>query len=113
MNLSLFSLELGKCCNCGTQDSLINYMSCECAKESRGEIAYKEGGILKDHFLRQGGDNSSGCKRKNKIYSHDFAKIDVERRCSALCGKCGSRRFIRESSVRCRCHNECGNCIVQ
>lgn len=97
LNLSLFSPKLGKCCDCGTRDCLTTNTACDCAKACGGEIAYEQGGILKDRFLRQDIYNSSSSKRtKDSLYRK-------RRSCT----------FIRECSVRCRCHNKCGNRVVQ
>jgi hypothetical protein len=86
VNMSLFSPSLRNCCDCETWDCLLADMPCECAKALGGEIAYEKGGILKDCFLLQGIYNSK---------------------------KPGPRKFIRECSMRCRCHHECGNRVVQ
>jgi hypothetical protein len=86
VNMSLFSPSLTNCCDSGTQDCLTIDMPCECAKASGGEIAYNESGIFKDRFFLQG--------------TYDSKKHEP-------------RKFIRECSVRCRCHHECGNRVVQ
>lgn len=106
LNLSLFSPKLGFCCNCETRDCLTSLHSCECGRASGGDIAYTEGGILKDHFLDQGAYNSSIKTKKSSS-----SNVGVGGR--VFYGKQVSRTFIRECSVRCGCHSECGNRVVQ
>ena len=107
LRLSLYSPNLGSCCNCETYDCLTSPNSCECGRASGGNIAYREGGILKDRFLDPGVHNSSNKRRKNLTSSKPGMGGRV------MYGNRVSRTFIRECSVRCRCHNKCGNRIVQ
>lgn len=107
LRLSLYSPNLGSCCNCETYDCLTSPNSCECGRASGGNIAYREGGILKDRFLDPGVHNSSNKRRKNSTSSKPGMRGRI------MYGNRVSRTFIRECSVRCRCHKKCGNRVVQ
>jgi len=66
LNLGLFSPKLRSCCNCGTLDCVMACVLCDCGRALGGEIAYEEGGILKDSFLPKGVHSSNGNKRMKK-----------------------------------------------
>lgn len=86
---------------------------CECAKESGGEFAYGEGGILKDRYLQEGITDSNCCKKKQGCYCTEISEIDVAGSGRAMFSGHVPRTFIRECSVKCRCHHKCGNRVVQ
>lgn len=110
LDRSLYPIRPGDSCKCGPRDCLTAPVPCECATESGGEFAYGEDGLLRDCYLQQGISDCSSCKIPGGCYCLDVPRVDARGR-----GKASpiQRTFIRECSVKCGCHQKCGNRVVQ
>lgn len=107
---SLSTLSEGFYCSCPSGDCLTTTSCCECAKAANsGGLAYKAGGLLKDSILQQRIIDAYDCTSKQSCYCTELCRVEAV----VTCVSHRSPVFISECNVKCGCHSDCGNRVVQ
>jgi hypothetical protein len=103
VNPTLSDLGPGVFCLCSSRNCLTAGHPCACMSVSGSGFAYMEGGLLKDSFLHQSISDSTYCKEERSCWCTNLGDYQGHPR----------RSFITECNVKCRCHSDCGNRVVQ
>lgn len=99
---TLQSLRPGDFCICSPECLGANG-TCACQSSPRGGVAYSEGGQLEDAYLEpRNEEDAHYCKKGARCFNGD-----------SVCRGHVGRLFVKECNVKCRCHRDCGNRVVQ
>ncbi|XP_023537142.1 histone-lysine N-methyltransferase SUVR4-like [Cucurbita pepo subsp. pepo] len=114
VSISMARISEDECCSSCSGDCLSSSYPCACARETGGDFAYTQEGLLKEEFLNQ--CMSMGCepKKEHLFYCEDCpierSKNDWKpERCKGHL----LRKFIKECWSKCGCDMQCGNRVVQ
>ncbi|XP_019096294.1 PREDICTED: histone-lysine N-methyltransferase SUVR4-like [Camelina sativa] len=114
VHVSLARISDEDCCANCKGDCLSADLPCACARETSGEYAYTNGGLLKEKFLDTCLKMKKEPDRFHKFYCKD---CPLERdHDNGTYGKCDGhliRKFIKECWRKCGCAMHCGNRVVQ
>ncbi|CAH2055119.1 unnamed protein product, partial [Thlaspi arvense] len=114
LHVSLARISDEDCCANCKGDCLSADFPCACARETGGEFAYTNEGLLKEKFLDTCLKMKKAPETFHKFYCQD---CPLERdNDSGTHGKCDGhliRKFIKECWRKCGCDMLCGNRVVQ
>lgn len=114
VHISLARISDEDCCSNCSGDCLSLSIPCACTRETGGEFAYTQQGLLKEEFLSACMSMKKGPCEEHLVYCQD---CPIERSNNEYCPeKCKGhivRKFIKECWRKCGCSMQCQNRIVQ
>ncbi|KAH7571825.1 hypothetical protein ACOSQ2_014899 [Xanthoceras sorbifolium] len=114
VHISLARISDEDCCSSCSGDCLSLSIPCACARETGGEFAYTQQGLLKEEFLDACMSIESGVHDRHLVYCQD---CPLERSKNEYfpeqCKGHIIRKFIKECWRKCGCNMHCGNRVVQ
>lgn len=114
VNISLARISEDDCCSSCSGDCLLSSYPCACARETGGEFAYTQEGLLKEEFMNHHMSMRWEPKKEHLFYCED---CPIERIKNAWkperCKGHLLRKFIKECWSKCGCDTQCGNRVVQ
>ncbi|GFP82639.1 histone-lysine n-methyltransferase suvr4 [Phtheirospermum japonicum] len=114
VHISLARISDDECCLDCRGDCLSSKIPCPCARETGGEFAYTQEGLLSERFISSCISVKLSDEKQPLFYCHDCplerAKNgDTQEECKGH----RFRKFIKECWRKCGCKMECGNRVVQ
>lgn len=114
VHISLARISDEDCCSNCSGDCLSLSIPCACTRETGGEFAYTQQGLLKEEFLSACMSMKKGPSEEHLVYCQD---CPIERSNNEYSPeKCKGhivRKFIKECWRKCGCSMQCRNRIVQ
>ncbi|XP_048324822.1 probable inactive histone-lysine N-methyltransferase SUVR1 isoform X4 [Ziziphus jujuba] len=114
VNISLARIVDEDCCSSCSGDCLSSSIPCACARETGGEFAYTQQGLLREDFLRACLSMKKDPQEHHFVYCQD---CPIERSNNeSMPEQCKGhlvRKFIKECWRKCGCDMQCGNRVVQ
>ncbi|KAL7148693.1 hypothetical protein ABFS83_06G195800 [Erythranthe nasuta] len=114
LHISLARIADDDCCSDCIGDCVSSSIPCACARDTGGEFAYTQDGLLCEKFLDACISMKVSEEKHYKFYCQD---CPFERAKSAhMPEKCKghlSRKFIKECWRKCGCNMQCANRVVQ
>lgn len=114
VNFALARISDEDCCSHCFGDCTSLAIPCACARETGGEFAYQQGGLVKEKFL----EDCISMNRSPQSHRLFYCKnCPLERsrneNTSDPCKGHLVRKFIKECWCKCGCSKKCGNRVVQ
>ncbi|KDP23728.1 hypothetical protein JCGZ_23561 [Jatropha curcas] len=109
MQISLARIADEDCCSGCSGDCLSHQLPCACARETRGEFAYTQQGLLTQEFLRESVSTKRDPHIKNFVFCQEYCPLERYKKCKGHL----VRKFIKECWMKCGCDMNCGNRIIQ
>ena len=114
VNFALARISDEDCCSHCFGDCLSIAIPCSCARETGGEFAYQQGGLVKEKFLEECISMNRDPQNHRLFYCKN---CPLERsRNESTSDPCKGhlvRKFIKECWCKCGCNKKCGNRVVQ
>ncbi|KAK4850318.1 hypothetical protein QYF36_005638 [Acer negundo] len=110
IHISLARISDEDCCSSCSGDCLSSSIPCACARETGGEFAYTQQGLLKEKFLDACLSMLTGVHDQRLVYCQD---CPLERSKNEQCKGHIIRKFVKECWRKCGCNMNCGNRVVQ
>lgn len=114
IHVSLARIADEDCCASCAGDCLSSSVPCACARDTGGDFAYTQVGLLKEEFLQACISMNEEPQKHYHFYCPD---CPLEKAKNAYRPqKCKGhlvRKFIKECWRKCRCAMQCGNRVVQ
>lgn len=114
VNFALARISDEDCCSHCFGDCLSLAIPCACARETGGEFAYEEGGLVKEKFLEECMSMNRDPQNHRLFYCKNCPlERSRNKNTSDPCKGHLVRKFIKECWCKCGCSKKCGNRVVQ
>ncbi|KAK2638044.1 hypothetical protein Ddye_025839 [Dipteronia dyeriana] len=114
IHISLARISDEDCCSSCSGDCLSSSIPCACARETGGEFAYTQQGLLKEKFLDACLSMLTGVHDQGLVYCQDCPlERSKNEKFPEQCKGHIIRKFIKECWRKCGCNMNCGNRVVQ
>ncbi|XP_002521994.3 histone-lysine N-methyltransferase SUVR4 isoform X1 [Ricinus communis] len=114
LQISLARISDDDCCSSCLGDCLSSPIPCACARETGGEFAYTQQGLLKQEFLRACESMKQDPQKDYLVFCKDCPLVRSKN--EYMPEKCKGhlvRKFIKECWRKCGCDMNCGNRVIQ
>lgn len=114
VNFALARISDEDCCSNCFGDCTSLAIPCACARETGGEFAYQQGGLVKEKFLEECISMNRDPQNHRLFYCKNCPlERSRNENTSNPCKGHLVRKFIKECWCKCGCSKKCGNRVVQ
>ncbi|XP_050388284.1 probable inactive histone-lysine N-methyltransferase SUVR2 isoform X2 [Argentina anserina] len=114
VKVRLSSIVDKNCCATCFGDCVSGNTPCACAYETGGKFAYTPDGLIKDDLLEECISMTRNPHPRHLFYCKNCPLERIKNDdCLESCKGHLRRTFIKECWIRCGCHGQCGNRVVQ
>ncbi|KAM5563334.1 putative inactive histone-lysine N-methyltransferase SUVR2 [Rosa sericea] len=114
LKICLSSIEEKNCCATCFGDCVSASIPCACAYQTGGKFAYTPEGLIKEDLLEECISMTRNPQPHHLFYCQNCPLERIKNDdCLEPCKGHLRRNFIKECWVKCGCHGQCGNRVVQ
>nr|XP_011458037.1 PREDICTED: histone-lysine N-methyltransferase SUVR2 isoform X2 [Fragaria vesca subsp. vesca] len=114
LKICLSSIEDKNCCATCFGDCVSASTPCACAHQTGGKFAYTPEGLIKDDLLEECISMTRNPQPDHLFYCKTCPLERIKNDdCLESCKGHLRRNFIKECWIKCGCHGQCGNRVVQ
>ncbi|KAK9944999.1 hypothetical protein M0R45_010532 [Rubus argutus] len=114
IKIRLSSIEDKNCCATCFGDCVSASIPCACAYQNGGKFAYTPEGLVKDDLLEECISMTRNPQQHPLFYCKNCPLERIKNDdCLEACKGHLRRKFIKECWIKCGCHGQCGNRVVQ
>lgn len=114
LKICLSSIEDKNCCATCFGDCVSAFIPCACAHQTGGKFAYTPEGLIKDDLLEECISMTRNPQPDHLFYCKNCPLERIKNDdCLESCKGHLRRNFIKECWIKCGCHGQCGNRVVQ